>query len=71
MLDSAYDRWFARKTAQVIDVTWCAAAEIDDVLTAYGIPRERTRPARLNADSDLRMLIGRLGKGTVTGLPRS
>ncbi|MEO3876800.1 hypothetical protein ABGB18_49325 [Nonomuraea sp. B12E4] len=64
MIDSTYREWFRLRTQLVVDLTWCSATKIDDVLAAYGISPESTQPARFNAD-DVDMLIGRLGKGTV------
>ncbi|MFC5828726.1 hypothetical protein [Nonomuraea insulae] len=64
MIDSTYSKWFRQQTRLVVDLTWCSATKIDDVLAAYGISPESTQPARFLAD-DVDMLIGRLGKGTV------
>ena len=64
MIDSTYRKWFRLQTPLVVDLTWCSATKIDDVLAAYGISPESTQPARFNAD-DVDMLIGRLGNGTV------
>ncbi|MET7336126.1 hypothetical protein [Nonomuraea sp. NPDC005650] len=64
MIDSTYSEWFRLRTRLVVDLTWCSATKIDDVLAAYGISPESTQPARFNAD-DVSMLIGRLGNGTV------
>ncbi|MFB4290748.1 hypothetical protein ACBI99_24105 [Nonomuraea sp. ATR24] len=64
MIDSTYYEWFRLQTGLVVDLTWCSATKVDDVLAAYDISPESTQPARFNAD-DVDMFIGRLGKGTV------
>ncbi|MFC4110983.1 hypothetical protein [Nonomuraea zeae] len=64
MIDSTYSKWFRLHTQLVVDLTWCSATKIDDVLAAYGISSESTQPARFNAE-DVDVLIGRLGNGTV------
>ncbi|MEV4802789.1 hypothetical protein AB0K18_22485 [Nonomuraea sp. NPDC049421] len=64
MIDSTYYEWFRLRTRLVVDLTWCSATKIDDVLAAYDISPESTQPARCNAD-DVDMCIGRLGNGTV------
>ncbi|MFB9678333.1 hypothetical protein [Streptosporangium vulgare] len=64
MIDSTYRDWFYLRTRLVVNLTWCSATKIDDVLAAYAISPESTQPARFLAD-DVDMFIGRLGKGTV------
>ncbi|MEV5558547.1 hypothetical protein AB0L44_33245 [Nonomuraea wenchangensis] len=63
MIDQNYSDWFRLHTADVLHLTWCSATTTD-VLAAYGISPESTKPMRFQSD-DIDMLIGHLGNGTI------
>ncbi|MGA5762366.1 hypothetical protein [Nonomuraea bangladeshensis] len=63
MIDESYAKWFGLHTNDVLHLVWCSATTTD-VLAAYGISPENTKPMRFQSD-DIDMLIGHLGNGTI------
>lgn len=69
MLDNDYFEWFDDQFDAALALTWCSATSLDDVLAAFNIPAEEARPATLVDIHEVRLLTGRIGKGTLVIQP--
>ncbi|MBB4913498.1 hypothetical protein [Streptosporangium saharense] len=69
MIDDKYLTWFNDEFGYVDGLTWCSATSPHDVLAAYGVAATEAEPTTLALLPELRLLVGRLGKGTLVIQP--